>query len=44
MVITRKMVAERLSAYLHHQITPAELVDWAEAAVMEGSSMSRTSS
>ena len=35
MTITRKDVAEKISAYLHHQITLAELVNWAENAMME---------
>jgi cobyrinic acid a,c-diamide synthase len=35
MTITRKDVAEKISAYLRHQITLAELVDWAELAMME---------
>jgi hypothetical protein len=37
MTITKQTVAERLAAYLHHEITLAELVDWAENALMEGS-------
>ena len=36
MLITRQTVAERIAAYLHHKSTLAELVDWAENAVMEG--------
>ncbi len=36
MLITRQTVAERIAAYLHHKTTLAELVDWAENAVMEG--------
>jgi cobyrinic acid a,c-diamide synthase len=36
MLITRQTVVERIAAYLHHQITLAQLVDWAENAVMEG--------
>ncbi len=36
MRITRKTVADRLAAYLHHKIPLAELVDWAESAMMEG--------
>ena len=36
MVITRQTVAERIAAYLQHRITLAQLVDWAEDAVMEG--------
>jgi cobyrinic acid a,c-diamide synthase len=33
--ITKQTVAERIAAYLHHRITLAELVDWAETALME---------
>jgi cobyrinic acid a,c-diamide synthase len=36
MLITRQTVAERIAAYLQHGITLAQLVDWAESAVMEG--------
>jgi len=36
MTITRKQVAGKLGAYLHHRISLAELVDWAEQAMMEG--------
>lgn len=36
MEITRQTVAEKIAAYLRHRITQAELVDWAENALMEG--------
>jgi len=36
MMITRKMVADKLGAYLNHTIPQAALVDWAESAMMEG--------
>lgn len=36
MVITRETVAEKLGAYLHHELPLANLVDWAERAMMEG--------
>ena len=36
MRVTRETVAEKLAAYFHHEITLAELVDWAETAMMEG--------
>jgi hypothetical protein len=36
MTITAKQVASKLAAYLHHRISLAELVDWAERAMMEG--------
>ena len=35
-MITRKTVAEKLAAYLHHELSLAALVDWAESAMMEG--------
>lgn len=34
--ITKQTVAGRIAAYLHHEITVAELVDWAERALMDG--------
>jgi hypothetical protein len=36
MEITQQAVAQKLIEYLHHYITLAELVDWAELALMEG--------
>ena len=36
MTITRQVVADRIGDYLHHRISLAELVDWAENALMEG--------
>jgi len=36
MKITRQTVAQKLTAYLYHQITLAELVNWAETAMMDG--------
>jgi hypothetical protein len=35
MQVTKRMVADKLAAYLRHQITLAELVDWAERTLME---------
>lgn len=35
MQITRQTVAQKLAAYLHHEISLAELVEWAESAMME---------
>ncbi len=35
MVITKQSVAEKLADYLHHRITLAQLVDWAENALMD---------
>ena len=36
MTVTRQDVADRIAAYLHHRITLAQLVDWAENALMDG--------
>ena len=35
MLITKKIVADQIAAYLHHDITLALLVNWAERAMME---------
>jgi len=35
MLITKTIVADKIAAYLHHDITLAQLVDWAERAMME---------
>ncbi|MBM4121797.1 MAG: hypothetical protein FJ249_04290 [Nitrospira sp.] len=34
--ITRRTVAEKLAAYLRHDLSLADLVAWAEDAMMEG--------
>ena len=36
MTITKQTAAAKIAAYLHHQITLAELVDWAENALLDG--------
>ncbi len=36
MTITKQTVADKIAAYLHHEITLAQLVDWAENVMMEG--------
>ena len=36
MVITKQIVADKLAAYLRHDISLAELVSWAEATMMDG--------
>lgn len=36
MFVTKRDVAEKLIAYLHHELPLAQLVDWAETALMEG--------
>ncbi len=35
-LVTSKMVAEKLTSYLHHELELAELVDWAENIMMDG--------
>ena len=35
MTITKQAVADRIADYLHHRITQAQLVDWAENAMMD---------
>lgn len=34
--ITKRTVADKIAAYLHHDISLAELVDWSERAMMDG--------
>ena len=34
--ITRQTVADKLASYLRHNISRADLVAWAESAMMEG--------
>jgi len=36
MTITKETVAHKIAAYLRHDISLAELVNWAEDAMMEG--------
>lgn len=36
MLITRETITRELAAYLHHEISLGDLVDWAQLAVMEG--------
>jgi len=40
--ITRQLVAEKLAAYLRHQSSLEEIVDWAERQVMDGEFESAT--
>ena len=35
MMITKQAVADKIAAYLHHEISLVQLVDWAESAVMD---------
>jgi len=34
-VITRQIVADKIADYLHGKVSQAELVDWAERAMMD---------
>ena len=36
MTITKQVVADKIAAYLHPELTLAQLVDWSERALMEG--------
>jgi cobyrinic acid a,c-diamide synthase len=36
MTITKQTIADKIASYLHHEITLAQLVDWAETAMMDG--------
>ena len=36
MTITKKTVADKIAAYLRHEITLTQLVDWAERVLMDG--------
>jgi hypothetical protein len=36
MTITKKAVADKIAAYLHHEMTLAQLVDWSENVLMDG--------
>jgi len=36
MLVTRQTVAQKLAAYLHHELSLAQLVSWAEDAVQDG--------
>lgn len=35
MMVTRQIVADRIGAWLRHEITLEQLVDWAEVALQE---------
>ena len=36
MKITKQAVADQIAAYLRHEITLAQLVDWSERALLDG--------
>jgi hypothetical protein len=35
-MITKQLIAQQLLSYMNHQLTLAQLVDWAENAIMQG--------
>lgn len=35
MIITKKILAEKILDYLHHKISVTQLIDWSEDALME---------
>ncbi len=35
-MITKKIIADKLLAYLQHRLSLADLVDWAEQSLMKG--------
>ncbi|MGH7809559.1 MAG: hypothetical protein ACREP5_04700 [Candidatus Binatia bacterium] len=43
-MITKQIVAEKIAAYLRHDISLAELVSWAEDAVMDSEFVEEDSS
>ena len=36
MLVTKQIAAQQLAAYLHHEISLAQLVTWAETALQDG--------
>lgn len=36
MILTKQFVAQQLLAYMSHQLSLAQLVHWAESAILEG--------
>jgi hypothetical protein len=36
MLVTKHAAAQKLTAFLHHEISLAQLVDWAETALLNG--------
>jgi hypothetical protein len=36
MLVTKQTTAQKLTAYLHHELSLAQLVDWAESAILDG--------
>ena len=44
MTITKQTVADQIAAYLHHELTLAQLVDWAEQSLLDGELAERDAS
>ncbi len=44
MTITKQTVADQIAAYLHREITLAQLVDWSECALLDGEFSERDAS
>jgi len=36
MLVTKQTAAQKLTAFLHHELSLAQLADWAETALLEG--------
>jgi hypothetical protein len=36
MQVTKQTAAQKLTAFLHHEVSLAQLVDWAETALLDG--------
>ena len=36
MLVTKQTAAQKLTAFLHHEISLAQLVEWAETALLDG--------
>ena len=44
MTITKQTVADQIAAYLHHELSLAELVAWAEQVLLDGELAERDAS
>jgi hypothetical protein len=36
MTVTKQIAAQKLTAFLHHELSLAQLVDWAEQTLLQG--------
>lgn len=36
MLVSKQTAAQKLTAFLHHELSLAQLVDWAETALLDG--------